>query len=69
MKKTKINSGLALQEFEWKNSRHLWQRYSDLQVASPPEAVPTPADIPGADLEEPFQAHTVSASLWLYILL
>ena len=38
--------------------------YSDLQAASPPEAVPTPADIPGADLEEPFQAHTVAASLW-----
>ena len=31
-------------------SRHFWRRYSDLQTASPPEAVPTPADIPGADL-------------------
>ena len=43
----KLEYILGLQQFEWKKSRHLWRRYSNLQMASisPPEAVPTPADI------------------------
>ena len=29
-----------------------------------PEVVLTPSDIPGADLKEPFQAHTIPALRW-----
>ena len=29
-----------------------------------PEVVLTPSDIPGVDLKEPFQAHTIPALKW-----
>ena len=33
-------------------------------VSTIPEVVRTPSDIPGADLKEPFQAHTIPALKW-----
>ena len=33
-------------------------------VSTVPEVLLTPSDIPGADLKEPFQAHTIPALKW-----